>query len=300
VKQSSPLLRLALLAVVCFSLATLLQPRTTAWNDRAQADNVLSVLLGDGRRLFANQFFVEADVSFHSGYYPSIFDQADKAAQSPMVSGKDEHHDDEAAGHDEDEHEKQMAFLKEPHDWIEAFGRHFIITEHTHLAGGQEREILPWLRVSAALDPQRIDTYTVAAYWLRSRLGKVKEAEDFLRDGLRANPNSPEILFELGQLYLQNHHDTNRARNVWELSLRRWQETEPGKKEPDEPNLFLLDKIAMNLAHLEEDAGNYDRAIAYIELAKKASPHPESLEQQIQEIKQKKAGGNAKPASPAN
>ena len=30
--------------------------------------------MGDSRRLFANQFFVEADVYFHSGYYPTIFD----------------------------------------------------------------------------------------------------------------------------------------------------------------------------------------------------------------------------------
>src|SRR5438309_1796727 len=83
-------------------------------------------------------------------------------------------------------------------DWIERFGRHFLITQHSHLSGGNEREILPWLRFSAELDPQRVETYTVAAYWLRS-MGKIVEAERFLRDGLLANPGSPEILFELGR-----------------------------------------------------------------------------------------------------
>jgi tetratricopeptide (TPR) repeat protein len=250
----------------------------------------LNVLFGDGRRLFANHFFVQADVSFHSGYYPSIFDQAQKPSQSPMVSGRHEEeghddHDHEAEGNGSEEaHEKEMA-LGEPRDWIEAFGRRFIVTEHKHLKEGQEREILPWLRISASLDPQRAETYTVAAFWLCD-LGKMKEAEQFLREGLRACPNHPELLFELGRLYKENEHDAVRARNVWERALRRWRETETSK---EEPNLKLLSKITVNLGRLEEEAGNWDKAIYYLEIDKEASPHPEDLERQIQEIRQKKA-----------
>jgi tetratricopeptide (TPR) repeat protein len=115
-----------------------------------------------------------------------------------------------------------MSFLGKPRDWIDGFGRHFMITEHTHLTGGNEREILPWLRVSASLDPHRVDTYTVASYFLRSRLGDAEQAERFLREGLSANPNSYEILFELGRLYHENLHDSDRAQGVLELALRRW------------------------------------------------------------------------------
>lgn len=299
------MLRLVLLAVICFSLATLLQPRTMTWGNRAQADGVLKILFGEGRRLFANHFFIQADVSFHGGYYPSIFDQAKRPKESPMVSGHDEHdeHDHEAPaksadtndshqpdvdarGHDETAHEREMAFLHEPKDWIERFGRHFIITEHAHLAGGKEREILPWLRLSAELDPQRVDTYTVAAYWLRVRLGNAKAAEEFLREGLRNNPNSYEILFELGRVYYEANHDAGRARNVWELALRKWNEQESPKKEPD---LSLLARIVGNLARLEEQEGNFDRAIGLLELAKKASPHPANLDVQITELRAKLA-----------
>src|SRR5205823_1702208 len=46
-------LMLALLAAGSFSLATALQPRIPRWTQRDQ-DSVLKVLLGDGRRLFAN------------------------------------------------------------------------------------------------------------------------------------------------------------------------------------------------------------------------------------------------------
>ena len=290
-KSSSPTLRLALLAVICFSLATLLQPRATTWGNRAQAGGVLKILFGEGRRLFANHFFIQADVSFHSGYYPSIFDQAKRPKQSAMLSGGRERHEPdrdaprpgaETDGRDESVQGCELTFLQAPKDWIERFGRRFIISEHTHLSGGKEREILPWLRLSAELDPQRVETYTVAAYWLRVRLGKVREAEHFLREGLRNNPESYQILFELGRLYNESTHDVGRARNVWELALRRWNEREASKKEPD---LTSLGQITDNLAHLEEQQGNFERAISLLELGKKASPYPADLEAQIAELK---------------
>jgi tetratricopeptide (TPR) repeat protein len=239
---------------------------------------VLKILLGDSRRLFANHFFIQADVSFHSGYYPSIFDQAQAPRDSRHLTATEGSKEDE-------EHERKMKFLGPPTDWIEGFGRHFLVTEHTHLEGGKERELLPWLRLSAELDPQRIDTYTVAAYWLRN-LGKVKEAKDFLREGWRNNPDSYEILFELGRLYDENDHDTPRARNVWELALRKWLSQESSKKEPDNQN---LEQIVLHLARLEEKAGNFARSIQLLEIAKKVSPNPGSLDSQIAELREKLA-----------
>ena len=287
-RTPAPYLILLLLAAACFSLATYLEPRATGWNKRGQSGNVLKLLLGDGRRLFANHFFVKADVSFHSGYYPSIFDQRKAPKDSRHMTAKE----GEPA---EEEHEKQMDFFGQPKDWIERFGRHFMITEHTHLQGGDEREILPWLKVSAELDPQRVDTYTVAAYWLRD-LGKLKEAENFLHEGLRSNPNSYDILFELGRLYYQDYHDVVRARNVWELALRKWSEQESGKKDAD---LLQFEQIAVNLGRLEEQAGNYERSAALLELVKKASPNPESLQRQIDGLKEKLSTHSQSPSPEA-
>jgi tetratricopeptide (TPR) repeat protein len=274
-----------LLAAAGFSLAAFIQPRAEAWRAQDDSGSVLKILLGDSRRMFANHFFVQADVSFHSGYYPSIFDQAQAPKDSRHLTAQEGSREDE-------EHERKMNFLRPPTDWIERFGRHFLITEHTHLEGGKERELLPWLRLSAELDPQRIDTYTVAAFWLRN-LGKVKEAEEFLREGLRNNPDSYEILFELGRLYDANYHDAARARNVWDLALRKWNAQEPRKPEPDN---FTLEKIAVNLAHLEEQAGNLERSIALLELAARVSPHPDALQKQINDLKQKSSA--RPPAAP--
>jgi tetratricopeptide (TPR) repeat protein len=286
VKKLGPCLILLLLLAACFSLATVLQERASGWSKRGESDNVLTVLLGDGRRLFANHFFVQADVSFHSGYYPSIFDQARAPKDTSHLTAKE----GEPA---EEEHEKQMNFLGPPRDWIERFGRHFIIIEHTHLEGNNKSEILPWLKLSAELDPQKIDTYVVAAYWLRD-LGKTKEAERFLREGLLTNPDSYEILFELGRLYYENNHDAARARKIWDLALRRWGEQEAADKKPDP---LKLGQIAVNLAHLEETAGNVARAIQLLELCQKASPNPEALQRQIDNLKQKLTP-RAPPAAP--
>jgi len=276
------LLVLILLGSSVFTLATILQPRALRWSRQGNSDSALAIVFGEGRRLFANHFFVKADVYFHSGYYPSIFDQA----QAP----KDSHHltqEDTGGprGDAEEEHERKMSFLGPPRDWIERFGRHFMVTQHSHLSGGDQREILPWLRLSADLDPQRVETYTVAAFWLRRELGKVNEAEQFLREGLRANPNSYEILFELGRLYREDRHDNARARNVWQLALRRWQEREAHQKEPD---LRARGDIAINLARLEEDEGNLAAAISYLELVKASSPWPQVIQQQIDELNRKR------------
>ena len=284
-KKLAPFALLLLLLALGFSLATVLQGRAEGWSRRAQSDNLLNVLLGDGRRLFANHFFVQADVSFHSGYYPSIFDQA----RTPKGTGHLTAKEGEPA---HEEHEKQMNFLGPPRDWIERLGRRFMITEHTHLEGNSESEILPWLKISSALDPEKIETYVVAAYWLRD-LGKFKEAERFLRQGMLHNPDSYEILFELGRLYYENQHDPARARKIWDLALRRWAEQEAANKTPD---LLKLDQIAVNLSRLEEKEGNLARAIQLLELSQKGSPRPEALQGQINELKQKLA---APPSSPA-
>lgn len=293
----SPILFLLSLVAAAFTLATLLAPRVPGWTRRGGSDNMLKLVFGEGRKLFASHFFTKADIYFHSGYYPSIFDRAEKAPKdSRHMTQADEHHDEPAAeGHEGHEHKdgkceheshdeahyREMA-LQQPNDWIERFGRHFMVTDHTHLEQGNERELLPWLQLSAELDPERIDTYTVAAYWLRKRLGKVNEAEQFLRDGLKYNPNSYEILFELGRLYRENHHDDVRARNLWELALRRWNEREAAKKDQD---LFGLEQIAINLADVEEHAGNLDAAIKYLQLARKAAPIPEVIDARIAEVR---------------
>jgi tetratricopeptide (TPR) repeat protein len=289
--KAPPFLILALILTACFTLATGLEPRAAAWSNRAKSNNVFSVLFGDGRRLFANQFFTMADVSFHSGYYPSIFDLRNEGTKA-IVSAS--HGDAES-----EEDEKKEDFLGKPKDWIDRFGRHFRITEHTHLEHSHEREILPWLRLAADMDPQKIETYTVGAYFLCQHLHQPQEAEAFLREGLRNNPGNYEILFSLGRLYYQNYHDTDHARNVWELALNKWFERFKNDPEGAKENKLGFEEITVNLANLEREAGRYEDAIRWFQAAQKVSPNPPALQQQIDEIKKVMATPtNTPPALP--
>jgi len=272
-----------------FSLATWLEPWYQNWSGkRGRPDDVITIALGDSRRLFAKHAYVKADAYFHSGYYPSIYD-LHPAGKSPMAAhARSQEHD-----------ESTCRYLGKPLDWLDAFSRHFFPSSHTHLGEkdcphadhhavnqheGEEREMLPWLRLSASLDPQQIETYVIGSYWLRTRLGRINEAEQFLREGLRANPLNCELLFELGRISYENRKDPAHARNVWELSLQQWR-----KNPSNEPEALLLyAQILGNLARLEEGEHNYARAVEYLTTLKDISPNKETLEKWIEELKAKR------------
>jgi hypothetical protein len=283
----SPCLILSLLLALCVTLATQL----SLWQEqsdrsRAQAGSVIEILMGDSRRLFANHFFTKADVYLHSGVYPSIFDQAQNWEEGSHLSHEascSEGHDYDDDDHDHD-HEHADGFLGRPKDWIDAFGRNFIPTRHTHLSAQESKEILPWLRMAAELNPNQIETYTVTAYWLRRRLGRVDEAQQFLREGWRANPDSYEIIFELGKLFEEDRKDDLRARNLFELALRKWERSESGKAEPDK---FAFQQITGHLARLEEREERLEKALEYLELLRGVSPNPDKIQEQIVELRLK-------------
>jgi tetratricopeptide (TPR) repeat protein len=304
------LLLAGLLLVTCFTLAVHLDPWATSRAD-ARGGSLFQILLGDGRRLFANHFFVKADAYFHRGVYPSIFDAplqevhmvssgSEKIAatnlwnaptnQSPAAAqvAEDPHHDD-AHDHDHDhDPDSEAASATGSLDWIAWLNRRIHPEDHLHLeSSGDAREMLPWLRLSAELDPQRIQTYTVAAYWLRSQLGKVDEAEQFLREGLRANPHSPELLFELGQIYNLNRQDPIRARNLYELALAQ---AKTGQNATNDDLVILREQLLMRLAKLEEARGNRAQAIARLEELKPLSPASNQIQAQIDELRRPESG----------
>ena len=281
------LLMPVLLLMLAFGLAAWLGPRLEAqFPDRVDSDDPLAVLLGDTRTLFANSFFVKADAYFHSGYYPTIFDN-NEPFKTPHI-GEDSGTMESKNSGDEN------GFLGRPHDWIERFNRNFFPSEHTHLDEGgvdgkgatEVKEIMPWLKISAELDVHRVDTYLVTAYWLRNRMHKVNEAEQFLRDGLRANPGNAALLFELGQLYFESRNQPAQARNLYLAALDSWRRENSGNPEPDK---FLLSHILSALAKLEKHEGNNAKAIGYFEMLKTISPSPDSIQKRIDELSQQPA-----------
>jgi tetratricopeptide (TPR) repeat protein len=291
--QRTAIYAAAALFILSFGLACHLD----AWREASgqfpkRSEGVLSAFLGESQGILAALLFIKADVYFHRGFYPSIFERTAGSGTSHMVSESHSSHEEHAhTGNDEHGHSHEgeqhcpKDFENKPLDWIDSLSRSFYPSVHIHADQTPQgvKELLPWLKLSAAFDPHRVETYTVAAFWLRSYLGKVDEAEEFLRDGLRANPGNPEILFELGRIYRENRKDNVRARNILELALANWRARSRNEKEPD---TFLLQQILAHLAYIERDEKNYAKAIEYFTELKKYSPNPQGVEKQIEELRQ--------------
>ncbi len=272
---------LTLVFVGCLSLATWLDPLMKGLRPHGnEPSSVIGALMGESRRLLANQLFVEADVYFHSGYYPSMFDTAESdldvnegpeavTNRAALVNGR--LHKEEGEG-----------FLGRPGDWVDRFGRHFFPTEHTHLANENVREILPWLRLSADMDPHRIQTYLTASYWLRGTLNEPDEAARFLHEGLRANPDSFEILLELSYVYDMNKKNPRMARNVLEEALRKWKAQDAAGLEPSpKARVEILD----GLVRVDKEQDNLQQTLADLEALAEVSPNKEAIEKIIQETR---------------
>ncbi len=60
----------------------------------------------------------------------------------------------------------------------------------------QATDYLPQMWLIAKLDPHFTDVYTDAAFHLAVNLGQVEEGMDFIREGLRFNPDSLDVRFQ--------------------------------------------------------------------------------------------------------
>jgi len=275
-------LTLLLLLECCFCLAAWLMPRHLARvNANEPSQSTLASSLGVGRKMVADYFAVQADVYFHSGYYPSVFEEARAQEEqesdiSHPESGKDK---------------KETGFMGPPQDWIDRFSRHFRPSRHTHLEGNAVDEMLPWLKLSAELDPQRVQSYMVTDYWLRA-LGKSNEAEDFVRLGLRANPRSPDLLFALGQIYFEDRKDYFRAKNLFIAAKNAWHKRDDSKpaisKNGEETkDYLLLERTLGGLIKLEETTGHPEEAVHYLQELKPDAADPEGVQKRIDELQAK-------------
>ncbi|MFM1945334.1 MAG: Tetratricopeptide repeat [Verrucomicrobiota bacterium] len=317
--------RVVLVLVLLWSAGLSLAPVLGLRTRGVQVDReggFLSMLLGDGRRLFANHFFAKADAYFHRGRYPTIFDQKQEE-ELHMVGGSagaagggghdheeaeegdeghvhDEHCDhgegveaghvhDEDCGHDHGEAGVEAAGAG---GWVGWLNGRLMPADHVHLEGGDAKEMLPWLKVSLELDPDNVQAYVTTAYWLRDGLGRVDEAEEVLRHSVRRDPRAadPSILFELGMLLYEGRGDGVRGKNLLLAALDRWEVVEAGK---EDSNRLLHASILGRLAEMDEAAGRYGEALEWLKRLEEVSPNPEAIREREREVEALGAGREA-------
>lgn len=81
---------------------------------------------------------------------------------------------------------------------------------HIHTGG---TELLPWYRVATLADPHNIRNYMIGAWWLK-RFGtetQLKEAEQFLEEGIRNNPRAFELYLMRGYVSRDQDRDEDAA-----------------------------------------------------------------------------------------
>lgn len=96
---------------------------------------------------------------------------------------------------------------------------------HVHLQGEEVREILPWLRAAARLDPRNVEVYLVTAYWLAGDLRRPDLALEVLREAQANNPASYEVHLEKGRVLLRMGERAGAAREL-DAGLAVWPGTQ--------------------------------------------------------------------------
>jgi tetratricopeptide (TPR) repeat protein len=262
-------LLLLLALTLNFCIALVLERRLVQQSGEGREKTMLERIMGESRALFANHFMAIADAYLLSGYYPSIFDQANMAKSRSAPGGS-------------------STALIPARDPLEKFGRYFRPNEIRIVGNEDAQETLPWIYIASRLNPREESIYTLGGYWLRTRLKRYEEARQFIREGLRENPRSYRLLFELGRTYFDEDKNSDGVRNIWTRSLGLWEEQEGTKQEPALEDHQL---IVGHLARLEERTGNSDAAIRYLERMKTFAQDKSSIEAQIAALR----SGNRNP-----
>ncbi|NLF39860.1 tetratricopeptide repeat protein [bacterium] len=125
-------------------------------------------------------------------YSPFSFPGGGNHHEGTEHAGGDAHGDEEAAAGT-----AALDTLCEGHEGQEV--------AHVHLK--DDTQLLPLFWITAQMDPWNIQNWVVGSYWL-VRAGKTNEAITFLDNGLRHNPEDPDIELELGvRLYYAGSFD---------------------------------------------------------------------------------------------
>ena len=156
-----------------------------------------SVLAGF-KKFVAHECWMQADVYLHQGLMHECGEENDEEDDLLTVPHDKEHHEDDEecafCGHQH--HHKSP----KPHPFKPYNREDFSSIRHE--TEFDDKEILPWFRLTAYMDPHLTKAYSNGGHWLAWRLGEAEQAIEFLEEGLQNNPGAPDILLELGVIYL--------------------------------------------------------------------------------------------------
>lgn len=174
-------------AALAFALARLPPAR---WPQAAAGGDVLSVAFGDARQMIAQALVHKADSYFHGG----VDMDGGHTCELHHDHGEQDHRDEHGA---QDHHDHDPghvhAVSRDPWRWINDHVRAPQVERH--LAGARAVETIPILWASVRADPRNIDAWTTAWYIAARVMRDGELGARILEEGLRVNPDDPELLF---------------------------------------------------------------------------------------------------------
>ncbi|MBT3194364.1 MAG: hypothetical protein HN341_17600 [Verrucomicrobia bacterium] len=229
------------LSVAAFSLACQLIAAAHTEREPAGQPSLAQAIVGDTRLALGSQFYTQADVYFHRGV----------------------------------PHEKALAFDADPFQIVR---NEVCPRNHQHLSGTSDiAEIMPWLSLATRVNPQNLNGYLVAAFWLAS---EAKRPELALRILGRAQCNIPyayEVQLEKGRILLQTG-EREQARQAFAAAIAFWEATADASNHD-----HLLDKAEALLyrALLREAEGETSGAIADLRAMLAISPENPAMHERL-------------------
>lgn len=242
--QLTALLLVCGLSAGAFALACQLIAAGEAAPATMGQPSLAQALVGDARFALGTQFYEQADVYFHQGV----------------------------------PHSKAVAFQS---DIFQRIRNEVCPHQHRHLAGASNIvEIMPWLSFATRVNPQNLDGYLVAAFWLANEAKRPDLAINILEDAQCNIPYSYEVQLDKGRILL---HAGNRipAKQAFTAAIAFWEKTADTGNSDD-----LLDKAEALLyrALLREAEGSTQGAIEDLRNMLAISPNRPAMRERLSQL----------------
>lgn len=265
-----------------------------------QRRGLVGRIFGETREILGTQMIQRADLYFHGGVgkIECHHGLSDSAGHHSEVSHGHTHdhshkhdHDEDTPGYiHQDGRKHSPTHTNRSADWLTRLNRSIHPRAHKHLSGANaEKELLPWLWAAVKADPHNIEAYNIGSYWLGDRLNRPEEALEFIRHGIRDNPNAYELEISRAELLWHNVSDRNAAVAAFHTARKKFHaQFQPGAKTPIK-NIPSADKLRYHriLSYLTAQAvatAHTAQAIAYLREAIPYANNPEHLRQRIKKL----------------
>lgn len=241
--ENSARLRL-LLAPMALLLAAAIQTALSfsgAELPQKSVDSILTMISDDTRQVVSQSMMSKVDEYFHGGV------KAEGGCEG--VTGESHAHEGAEAHQCDDhcDHEPQHLTTYNPIAWINA---RIHAQEHRHLTAERSVELLPWVVAASRASPHNIQAYEVGSYILNRMSEQPQIAVDFIQEGIKNNPENPELEVTLGEMCFNTLKDQQQAAAAFERALTK---SLARSQSVTEDELFLRLKIYFYLGVIAKE-----------------------------------------------